>query len=67
MSQGGYCALRVAPRYPERVRALVLMSTHVTTDEEDIRSGHLQVRGLWGNPAVPVGCQWKLKGSPQGL
>jgi 3-oxoadipate enol-lactonase len=52
MSQGGYCALRVALRYPERVRALVLMSTRGTTDEEDIRSGYLQVRDLWGNPGV---------------
>lgn len=50
MSQGGYCALRVALRHPERVRALVLMSTRGTNDEEEIRAGYQQVRDLWGNP-----------------
>ncbi len=48
MSQGGYCALRVALRYPERVRALVLMSTSGTLDNEEARAGYRQVRDLWG-------------------
>jgi 3-oxoadipate enol-lactonase len=52
MSQGGYCALRVALRYPERVRALVLMSTRGTLDEQDIRAGYQQVRELWGHPGA---------------
>jgi 3-oxoadipate enol-lactonase len=52
MSQGGYCALRVALRYPERVRALVLMSTRGTVDEEKLRAGYRQVRDLWGTPGA---------------
>lgn len=52
MSQGGYCALRVALRHPERVRALVLMSTRGTVDEEEIRAGYRQVRDLWGAPGA---------------
>lgn len=52
MSQGGYCALRVALRYPDRVRALVLMSTRGTVDPEEVRAGYRQVRDLWGMPGA---------------
>jgi 3-oxoadipate enol-lactonase len=52
MSQGGYCALRVALRYPERVRALVLMSTRGTVDDEQTRAGYRQVRDLWATPGA---------------
>ncbi|HEX5747611.1 MAG TPA: alpha/beta fold hydrolase [Archangium sp.] len=52
MSQGGYCALRVALRYPDRVRALVLMSTRGTIDEPEVRAGYLQTRDLWGTPGA---------------
>ncbi len=52
MSQGGYCALRIALRYPERVRALVLMSTSGTRDTEEGRAGYRQVSDLWGTPGA---------------
>nr|AIS92924.1 alpha/beta hydrolase family protein [Stigmatella aurantiaca Sg a15] len=52
MSQGGYCALRIALRYPERVRALVLMSTSGIVDAEEVRVGYRQVRDLWGTPGA---------------
>jgi 3-oxoadipate enol-lactonase len=47
MSQGGYCALRVALRYPERVKALVLMSTRGTNDAEETKAGYLQSAQAW--------------------
>lgn len=52
MSQGGYCALRVALRYPERLRGLVLMSTCGTADKEQVRARYRQVRDLWGSPGA---------------
>ncbi|EPX58713.1 hydrolase, alpha/beta fold having protein [Cystobacter fuscus DSM 2262] len=52
LSQGGYCALRVALRYPERVRGLVLMSTSGSMDGEQGRAGYRQVRDLWGTPGA---------------
>lgn len=47
MSQGGYCALRVALRHPERVKALVLMSTRSGIDEEEAKAGYRQTRDTW--------------------
>lgn len=47
MSQGGYCALRMAIRYPERVRALVLMSTQAGVDDESKKPIYFQTRDTW--------------------
>ena len=63
MSQGGYCALRVALRYPERVRALVLMSTRGTVDAKEVRAGYHQVRDLWGSPGATENIVQSLAGS----
>lgn len=54
--QGGYCALRVALRYPQRVKALVLMSTRGTSDDEDERNIHLDVAKIWSahGPIEPI-------------
>jgi 3-oxoadipate enol-lactonase len=52
LSQGGYCALRVALRHPKRVRALVLMSTSGIRDTEQVRAGYAQVRDLWSTPGA---------------
>lgn len=52
MSQGGYCALRIALRYPERTRALVLMSTSAGRDDEQVLADYRQVRDLWGSPGA---------------
>lgn len=52
MSQGGYCALRVALHHPERVRALVLMSTSASVENEEGRAAYRQVRDLWGTPGA---------------
>lgn len=49
MSQGGYCALRIALRYSERVKALVLMSTRGTNDAEETKAGYLQAAQVWGS------------------
>ena len=48
LSQGGYCALRMALRYPERVRALVLMSTSGRVNPAE-GPAYRQVRDLWGS------------------
>ena len=52
MSQGGYCALRIALRYPERVRALVLLSTRATLQNAEGPAGYRQVMELWGTPGA---------------
>jgi pimeloyl-ACP methyl ester carboxylesterase len=56
MSQGGYCALRVALGWPERVRALVLMSTRGTNDNEETRAAYRQSRDIWASqgPVEPL-------------
>jgi len=47
MSKGGYGALRMALKYPEKVQGLVLMDTRSGTDEEPIKHLYRQTRDLW--------------------
>lgn len=47
MSRGGYMALRFALLLPERVRALVLMSTRAAVDAPEIHAVYRQVRDTW--------------------
>lgn len=53
MSQGGYAALRLALRNPERVAGLVLMSTSGQVDPEMARGMFLETRDTWAQ-AGPV-------------
>ncbi len=56
MSLGGYCALRVALRHPDRVQALVLMSTRGTLDDEDTKGISMDLARIWSvhGPIEPV-------------
>jgi 3-oxoadipate enol-lactonase len=56
MSMGGYCALRVALNWPERVRALVLMSTRGTNDNEETTAAYRQSSHIWSTqgPIAPL-------------
>lgn len=47
MSQGGYAALRVALTHPNRVKALILMSTRSGADEAEAKAMYLQTRDTW--------------------
>jgi 3-oxoadipate enol-lactonase len=47
MSQGGYAALRAAITSPQRVKALVLMSTQSGIDPEDLKTGFREMRDTW--------------------
>lgn len=47
MSQGGYAAFRVALKHPERVDALILMSTSYHIDDEEFKSNYRTVRDIW--------------------
>lgn len=47
MSQGGYAALRTALTYPDRVQALVLMSTRSGTDEDEVKAIYRDMRDTW--------------------
>lgn len=47
MSQGGYCALRAAITSPERVNALVLMSTQSAPDSEPLKAAYREMRDTW--------------------
>ncbi len=57
MSQGGYAVLRAALVAPQRVRALVLMSTCATVDNAEAQQSYRETRDLWqqhDGPPAPV-------------
>jgi len=56
MSQGGYAALRAALTSPERVRALVLMSTSAVLDVDGAKAGYTEMRDTWASvgPVDPL-------------
>ncbi|MDY7231822.1 alpha/beta fold hydrolase [Hyalangium rubrum] len=56
MSLGGYCALRAALRFPDRVKALVLMSTRGTSDDDDAKDIYMDLARIWSayGPIEPV-------------
>lgn len=56
MSQGGYAALRLVLTYPERVKALVLMSTRSGADEEEGKAEFYGMRDTWKSlgPVPPL-------------
>lgn len=47
MSQGGYALMRLATRYPERVTALVFLSTYNGLDTEDTKVAYRSMRDAW--------------------
>ncbi len=47
MSQGGFLSMRAALRYPDRVKALVLISTAPDIDDEQTRAGYQQMVDGW--------------------
>lgn len=56
MSQGGYAALRLAFNHPERVKALVLMSTQASIDDAATLQSYSGMRDTWVNhgPVDPL-------------
>ena len=67
MSQGGYAALRVAVKYPQRVQALVFISTYNGVDPEDVKAIYRSMRDTWQNegPAPVVSTLLDLFLGPQ--
>ncbi|MGF1467841.1 MAG: alpha/beta fold hydrolase [Sandaracinaceae bacterium] len=47
MSQGGFLSLRAALRYPDRVRALVLIDTAAEVDPPEVLAGYQQMLDGW--------------------
>jgi pimeloyl-ACP methyl ester carboxylesterase len=56
MSQGGYAALRLALMSPQRVMALILMSTQGGIDGPDFRAQCEEIRDIWKEkgPQEPI-------------
>ena len=56
MSQGGFVSLRVALRYPERVKALVLISTQAGIDEPERTGAYRHLMEMWrtAGPVKPL-------------
>lgn len=49
VSLGGQCALRAALRYPERVKALVLLGTRATREDPQLREIYLDMARIWSS------------------
>lgn len=47
MSQGGYASIRLAIKYPERVQALVLMSTRKDIESQEFDRNYKSLRDNW--------------------
>jgi 3-oxoadipate enol-lactonase len=47
MSQGGYASLRFAVKYPERVKALIFLSTYNGIDNDDVKATYREMRDAW--------------------
>jgi 3-oxoadipate enol-lactonase len=56
LSLGGHCALRAALRYPDRVKALVLMGTRATREDPQQRDIYLDMAKIWSSegPIDPI-------------
>lgn len=56
MSQGGYMALRAALKYPDRVKALVLIDTQADADPPEAIAGRQQMIDTWlaQGPIAPL-------------
>ncbi|MCU0463663.1 MAG: alpha/beta hydrolase [Anaerolineae bacterium] len=48
MSQGAYATVRLAIKHPERVRALVLMSTRKDILSDEFQANYASLRDYWG-------------------
>lgn len=53
MSQGGFLSLRFALRYPERVRALILLDTQAGKEDPDHVPGYQQMVDIWASQGLP--------------
>ena len=56
MSQGGFAALRLALRHPDRVKALVLIATRSAADDEEFKTEFRKMRDTWREqgPIAPL-------------
>lgn len=51
MSQGGYALVRIATRYPERVKAAVFLSTYNGVDTDDVKAAYRSMRDGFASSA----------------